>query len=242
LIRLDRLHTRTAKRRSMQIDVARTTVRHHKTEALLVVEELDLAFDHRTGRGAVAMMVAAAKAATAKPAAATETAAAAPEAATAAAKSVVAIAIAVTTAIAKAAAAEITARSTRRRSLCGGKVHAVDVHHLKSALSVGQVADNGGALRHLAMACRLKRGGVTESVTTIVQCDETVPLGRVKPLHFARRRRLRERPRPLVIEMSHVNRRHTPSRLMINNVPNVRLCAGRIGYDDYRNRGPASRP
>src|ERR1700761_1669919 len=48
LVGLDLLHARAPERTSMQIDVAVAAIRHHKAEALLVVEELDLAFDHGT--------------------------------------------------------------------------------------------------------------------------------------------------------------------------------------------------
>src|SRR5579872_6671316 len=70
LVRFDHLYARAAKRAGMQIDVARAIVRHHKAEAFLVVEELDLAFDHGAGRRAVAVKTAAAAKA---PAAATST-------------------------------------------------------------------------------------------------------------------------------------------------------------------------
>jgi hypothetical protein len=43
LVWLDLLHAGAPKRAGMQIDIAAAIVRHHETEALLVVEELDLA-------------------------------------------------------------------------------------------------------------------------------------------------------------------------------------------------------
>ena len=39
----------------MNIDVGTAILRHHKAEALLIVEELDLALDHGTGRAGIAL-------------------------------------------------------------------------------------------------------------------------------------------------------------------------------------------
>src|SRR6185312_14538556 len=203
----------------MEIDVARTAVRHHEAETFLVVEELDLAFDHGARGTVIAEMAAAAAA----KAAATEP--------VAAAKAVAA---------AKTVTAEIAPGSPRGR-LGGGKIHAMDVHHLQPALAVGQVADDGRALRHLAVACRLQSGGMAEGVAAAVQCDETVTLGRVEPLHLARRGSLREGPGPIVVVLCHLNRRHTPSRLM-NKRPHAGCEQGVLRHDDYRNTGLASRP
>ena len=64
-------------------------------------------------------------------------------------------------------------------------------NHLQAALAVGEVADNCRARRHVAVTRRLQCAGVTEGVSAIVECDETVTLGGVKPLHLALRRGLR---------------------------------------------------
>src|SRR3569623_1452663 len=88
------LHARTAQRAGMQIDVAGAGIGHHEAKTLLIVEELDLAFDHRARRAAVAMAVTAA----------------AITAAAAIAAAISAIAIAAAT-----EAAAITARAARRR-------------------------------------------------------------------------------------------------------------------------------
>src|SRR5438874_1431874 len=49
LFRFHDLHPGAPQRAGMQIDVAAAAVGHHKAEAFLVVEELDLTLDHRTG-------------------------------------------------------------------------------------------------------------------------------------------------------------------------------------------------
>src|SRR5262249_10890187 len=154
LVGFYRLNSRAPQRAGMQIDVAAAIVGHHKTKALLIVEELDLAFDHGTGGTTVAVMLAAT----------------APEAV--------------------APAAALAARTAAWR-LRGGGVDAMHADRLQTTGAVRQVADNRRARRHIAMAGRLQGAGVTKGVAAIVQCDETVPLGGVKPLHLALRRGLR---------------------------------------------------
>src|SRR5471032_237213 len=82
LIGFHHLHARAPKRTGMEIDVAAAIVGHHKTEALLVVEELDLAFDH--GAGGCIMVAITPAAAAAVTAATAEAVAAAAELARAA--------------------------------------------------------------------------------------------------------------------------------------------------------------
>src|SRR4051812_2492557 len=117
----------------MQIDVAAPIVGHHKAKALLVIEELDLALDHRAGGCAVAVMITA----------------------TAAAEAVTTTKT-ITAAEAISAAAKVPARSSGRRFRRGG-VDAVDADHLQAALAVRQVAHDGRARLHIAVTGRLKR-------------------------------------------------------------------------------------
>src|SRR5690242_6069867 len=153
----------------MEIDVAGAGVRHHKAKALLVVEELDLAFDHRPGRTGIAPAVAIA-AATAETATVAEAVAAAETPAT---------------------AAEIAPGAARRR-LRRGKIDRVNRHDLQSARRIRQVADDGGAGRQFRMPCRLQRRSVAEGVAAIIQGDEAITLGAVEPLDLALRGGLRD--------------------------------------------------
>ena len=171
LVGLHSLDARAAQRAGMQIDVAGTGVRHHKAETLLVVEELDLAFDHRAGRRVVVAIAAA-------PATA--------------AKAIATAAKAVAAAEPVAAAAEIAARAARGGRLRRRKIDAVDIDHLKATLGIRQIADDGGALRHFAMPDRLQGRCVAKGVAAIVQGYEPIALGRVEPFHLARRGSLRE--------------------------------------------------
>ena len=197
LIRLDRLDAGAAQGAGVQIDVARAGIRHHKAETLLVVEELDLAFDHGTGRRIVVAI--AAPSAAAETVTATETVSAEADAA----------AKPITTASETVAAAKFPAWAARRGRFGRGQVDAMDVDHLQASLGIRQIANDGGALGHFAMSDRLQCGGMTESVAPIIQGDESISFGRVEPFHFARRRSPREGFGAFVVVMSHMNRRHT---------------------------------
>src|SRR5690242_8341332 len=70
LFRLQSLHTRAPQRAGVDVDVPGSRVRHDEAKALLVVEELDLALDHRSRRAGIALAMTAAAEASA--AAATE--------------------------------------------------------------------------------------------------------------------------------------------------------------------------
>src|SRR5471032_1006572 len=113
----------------------------------------------------------------------------------------VAAAKTIATAEAVAAAVEIALGSARGSGLGGGKVDAMDRHHLHAALGIRQVADQAGARRQILVSgCRQHRG-VTESVAAIVQGHKAVALGAVKPFDFAFRRGLRKRL--VTLELSH---------------------------------------
>ena len=121
LVGLHRLHARAPERAGMQIDVAAAAVRHHKAKALLVVEELDLAFDHGTGRrrcrGDGRNRHRRNRRHRRNVAAAAET----------------------------AAAAEVAARTARWR-FRRGDIDAVHRHHLHAARTVRQIADDAWCL------------------------------------------------------------------------------------------------
>src|SRR5258707_1049179 len=127
LVGLDRLDTGTPERAGVEIDVAAAAVGHHKAKALLVVEKLDLAFDHGAGRAVVAMSAIAAAAKTIAPTA--ETVAAATEAVAATAEAIAATAKAIT-------AAKVAARTAAWR-FRRGSIDAVHRHDLQAALAVG---------------------------------------------------------------------------------------------------------
>ena len=63
--------------------------------------------------------------------------------------------------------------------------------NLHPTRAVSQVADNRRAWLHVAVTARLQGAGVTEGVAAIVESDEAVPFGGVKPLYFSLRRGLR---------------------------------------------------
>src|SRR5689334_3683620 len=128
----------------MDIDIAAAAVGHHEAEALLVVEELDLALDHGSARtAALALAIAAAGA--------EAIAAAKAVAAAATAEAVTATPTTETVAAAKTATArivaKIAARPARSRCLCGARIDAMNGDHLKSSRRVLKVANDRGARR-----------------------------------------------------------------------------------------------
>ncbi len=144
----------------------------------------------------------------------------------------------------KVAAAAITAAAAERaRGPAGrfgrGDIDAVHRHHLQAALAVGQVADNRGARRHIAVPRRLQGAGVTEGVAAIVERDESVTLCGVEPLHLALRRCLRN-GLGLLITVCHANRRHCPMPARHPKPPPVPAARGRLRHDDYRKTHPAT--
>ena len=132
----------------MQIDVARTGIRHHEAEAFLVVEELDLSFDHWAKRGAVAKAAAAitafrAKAvATTKAITATETIAAAK-------------AVAATKAPAAAAATEFAARAASWHGFGRWKDRCYGLQPPATALRIRQVTNDCCTWWNFGMTCSL---------------------------------------------------------------------------------------
>src|SRR6185437_1140971 len=143
LFGFERLDAGTAQGTGVNVNIARAAVRHDKTEAFLVVEELDLALDHRAARPGIACAgkaVAAPKSVPAEPVAAAEPIAAPAE------PVATAVASATTT---PTALAEITARSARRAHIGCTGIDAVHRDDLQATRRILQIADDRRALRQI---------------------------------------------------------------------------------------------
>ena len=147
----------------MDVNIAGAAVGHDEAEALLIVEELDLSFNHRTAwsRFALAIAAAAAETVAAKAVAATaEPIASASEAITTASKAVTAAAaaksiassppakaVAASKAIAAAFVSELASRSPRRRRFGRACVDTMNRNDLESPGGILQVTDDRRARR-----------------------------------------------------------------------------------------------
>lgn len=175
----------------MDIDIAATPVGHDESKALLIIEKLDLAVDHRPARPGIAV-------ASASEAIAASESVTAPEAipASKSVTSTKAIATSETVtaparpfrppaesvAIAAAIIAEVPARPSRRGCFRRARIDAVDRNDLQSTRRILQVADKRRARCKVRRPMRLQGGCVAECVPAIVQGDEAISLGGVEPL------------------------------------------------------------
>src|ERR1041385_7570480 len=155
----------------MDVNVAGAAVGHDESKALLVVEELDLALDHRAARAGIAgagKTVAASKSVAAETVAAAEAIAAPPS-----------------------TLAEVAARSARCAHVGRACVDAVNRDHLQAARRILQITNDRRALRQIRVSRRLQCRCMTECVAAAFERDEAISLGRVEPLDRALYRCLR---------------------------------------------------
>src|SRR5689334_16569824 len=167
----------------MDVNVVGAAVGHGESKALLVVEELDLAPDHRAARAGIAgagKTVAASKSVAAETVAAAEAIAAAETVATAEAS-----------AAPPSTLAEVAARSARCAHVGRACVDAVNRDHLQAARRILQITNDRRALRQIRVSRRLQCRCMTECVAAAFERDEAISLGRVEPLDRALYRCLR---------------------------------------------------
>src|ERR1041385_9078280 len=156
----------------MDVNVAGAAVGHDESKALLVVEELDLALDHRAARAGIAgagKTVAASEAIAAAETVATAEASTAPP----------------------STLAEVAARSARCAHVGRACVDAVNRDHLQAARRILQITNDRRALRQSRVSRRLQCRCMTECVAAAFERDEAISLGRVEPLDRALYRCLR---------------------------------------------------
>lgn len=178
-----------AQRTGVAIDILTAAFGHDEAEAFLVVEELDPAFDHRTGGTAIAAAaetITTAKAiataetiVTAKSVTATETVAAAK-----------AIATTVTVAAIAKAAAIAAATAASRGRIGRARIDAVHRHDLKAAIGILKIDNQCRSLRDILMAGGRQRGCVAEGVAAILKRDEAVAFCGIEPFDRALHRSL----------------------------------------------------
>src|SRR5690349_15850559 len=153
----------------MDVDIGAAILRHHKTEALLIIEEFDLAFDHHAGWPRLTLAIRR-KTISAMKSITTAIAVAKPVAAGIS----VAPAEPVTTAKAVTAPEPVTpakpatmALGTRSLRFGCARVDAVHGHHLQSARRLLEIADHRRARGYVRGAGRSKRRSVTERIAAV---------------------------------------------------------------------------
>lgn len=170
----------------MDVDITAAAVRHHKSEAFLVIEELHPPFDHWTTGTALAAM-SPEPITTAESVASPKSVASAEPVAAASAEAIIPAAPESVSVVAK-----VPPGPARRRGLGCTGVDAVNCNYLKSTWRVLEIADDRCSRGQSWRTVRLQSRGMTKGVPARVERDETVSLCCVKPFDLAFDRRLRK--------------------------------------------------